>query len=130
MRTKLFALVCLLVSFGLPMFGQTFGEIGGEIHDVSGAVIAGAEVTILNVATNAVRSATSNEAGVYTFPSLPPGVYNLKATKEGFKTITRNHIEVQVQQNARLDLEMPIGQVSESIEVSSAAVLLTSENAT
>ena len=58
MRTKLFALVCLLVSFGLPMFGQTFGEIGGEIHDVSGAVIAGAEVTILNVATNAVRSAT------------------------------------------------------------------------
>src|SRR4051794_19913743 len=110
MRTKLFA---LFFCIGLGLYGQTMGEIAGEIHDASGAAIPGTEVVIVNVATNATRTATTNDSGVYTFPSLAPGVYNLKASKEGFKTVTRQQIEIQVQQSARLDLELPLGQVSE-----------------
>ena len=94
-RFVLLALVCLLL--GLPSFGQTFGEITGEVRDTTGANVPGVTVTITNAATNAVRSATSNEAGVYSFPSLPPGIYNLRAEKQGFKTAAAKQVEVQVQ---------------------------------
>lgn len=109
---------------------QTFGEIGGQVRDQSGASISGARVTATNAATNAVRSGVSNDAGIYSFPSLPPGVYNLRVEAPGFKSATRQSVELQVQQSARLDFTMEIGQVTETVEVSATAALLTSENAT
>jgi hypothetical protein len=97
---------------------------------VTGAIISDATVTALNVATNAARTVITNDAGGYSFPSLPPGTYMLKVEKAGFKTIVRNQIELQVQQAARLDFEMAVGQVTESIEVEAGAMLLSTENAT
>ena len=120
----------LAVVCSLPALAQTLGEITGEVRDASGAVIGGATVTVTNVNTNAVRSTVSNATGVYSFPSLPPGTYNLKVEMAGFKTVTRNQVEIQVQQNARIDFEMQVGQVTESVEVSAQAALLSSENAT
>src|SRR4029453_19491579 len=91
----------LVCSFNLcmPVLAQTLGEITGEVRDTSGAVVPGVTVTITNVATSGTRSSISNDAGVYGFPSLPPGVYNLRAEKQGFKAATANIVEVQVQQN-------------------------------
>ena len=111
-------------------FSQTFGEITGAVRDPSGAVIAGATVTVTNVATNASRTTTTNDAGVYSFPALPPGSYRLKVEQQGFKTVSRTDIELQVQQSARLDIEMAVGQVTETVEVSAQSTLLASENAT
>jgi protocatechuate 3,4-dioxygenase beta subunit len=76
---------CLLAlaTAALPMFGQTLGEITGQVSDSSGAAIAGAIVTAANVATNAVRAAVSSDAGVYAFPSLAPGVYSIKSREGG-----------------------------------------------
>lgn len=122
--------VTLLLLLVVSGFGQTFGEISGTVRDPSGSVIAGATVTATNVATNATRTTVSTEAGVYGFPSLPPGVYNLRVERDGFKQVTRSNVELQVQQSARIDFELPLGQVSESIEVSAQAALLSSENAT
>ena len=68
--------------------------------------------------------------GLYTFPSVPPGIYNVKVEHPGFKTTTSNNVEVQVQQTVRLDFTLQVGQVSESMEVSATAALLQSENAT
>jgi hypothetical protein len=82
------------------------------------------------VGTNATRTSTSNEAGVFGFPSLPPGIYNLKATKDGFKTVTRGQVEIQVQENARVDFELTVGAVAESVEISAQATLLVTENST
>jgi hypothetical protein len=130
MRTRLFALVILVTVIGIPTWGQTFGEITGEVRDSSGGNIPGANVTVTNLATNATRIVTSNEAGVYSFPSLPPGEYSLKVEKPGFKTVTRAQIQLQVQQSARIDIELPVGQVTESVEVSATAALLSTENAT
>ncbi|MFN7920267.1 MAG: carboxypeptidase-like regulatory domain-containing protein [Bryobacteraceae bacterium] len=121
------AAFCLLLS--LPVFGQTFGEITGEVRDTQGAVVPGVNVTITNTGTNATRSTVSNEAGVYAFPSLAPGNYNVRAEKQGFKTATSS-VEVQVQQTVRLDLDMAVGSVSETVEVSGTVQLLTTENAT
>src|SRR6266852_4399686 len=128
--TRLFALGCILLLASQPMVGQTFGSIGGEARDSSGAVVAGATVTAVNVGTNASRTVVTNEAGAYSFPSLPPGVYTLKIEKTGFKTVVRNQIELQVQLAARVDFELQIGQVSESVEVRADAALLVSDNAT
>ncbi|MCX6594649.1 MAG: TonB-dependent receptor [Acidobacteria bacterium] len=109
---------------------QTLGEITGEVRDTTGASVPGVTVNINNVATNAKRSSITNDAGIYSFPSLPPGVYNLKAEKQGFKSATSSNVEVQVQQTVRLDLDMTVGSVSESIEVSAQASALTTENST
>ena len=65
------------------------------------------QVAITNVNTNASRSSFTTDAGVYAFPSLPPGTYNVRVEKTGFKTATSNQVEVQVQQTARLDFELP-----------------------
>ena len=90
-------LVCLLALCAASAFSQTFGEITGEVRDSSGAVIGGANVTITNAGTNAARTTVTNEAGVYSFPALNPGTYNLKVDKAGFKTVTQTSIELQVQ---------------------------------
>src|SRR5258707_264784 len=111
-------------------FCQTFGAISGETRDSTGAIISEATVTALNVATNAVRTVNTNDAGGYSFPSLPPGTYTLKVEKTGFKTIVRPQIELQVQDAARIDFEMAIGQVTESIEAQAGAMLLSTANAT
>jgi hypothetical protein len=126
----LFALGVLLILCSGISSAQTLGGITGEVRDAQGAVIPDAEITITNVATNAVRTTVSNDAGIYSFPAIPPGTYTLRASKVGFKVTTRTDIEIQVQQNARIDLELTVGQVSESVEVSASAALLSTENAT
>jgi hypothetical protein len=112
------------------VFGQTFGSIAGEAHDGTGAIVAGAAVTATNAGTNASRTVLTNEAGAYSFPSLPPGTYTVKVEKAGFKTVIRNQIELQVQLAARVDFDLQLGQVSESIEVREDAALLVTDNAT
>ena len=128
MLTKSLLVVLLLSGFSL--LGQTLGEITGTVVDPSGAAVPNSVVTLTSTATNAVRTANSNEQGLYTFPSVPPGIYNVKVEHPGFKSTTSNNVEVQVQQSLRLDLTLQVGQVSESVEVSATAALLQSENAT
>jgi hypothetical protein len=119
-----------LLWIGLPLPGQTLGEITGRVSDPSGAGVPDSALTLINTATSAVRQTNSTSDGFYSFPSLPPGFYNLKTEHPGFKTSTSNNIEVQVQQTVRLDLTLQVGQVNESVEVSAAADLLQAENAT
>jgi hypothetical protein len=128
MRTKLFAFA--LIFSGLPLFAQTFGEITGRVTDPSGAGVPDSTITLTNTSTNAVRQTQSGSDGIYSFPSLPPGIYNVRTEHAGFKSAMSNNVEVQVQQSVRLDLTLEVGQTSESIEVSAAADLLQSENAT
>jgi len=130
MRTKwiLGAVFCL----GLPLLGlgQTLGEITGRVSDQSGVGVPGAALALTSTATNAVRQLESGVDGFYTFSSVPPGIYNLKAEHPGFKVASTLNVEVQVQQTVRLDFTLQVGQVSESIEVSANAALLQAENAT
>jgi hypothetical protein len=128
MRTKWF--LGLFLCFGLPLLGQTFGDISGRVTDPSGAAVPTAAVTLTNTATNALRTADTSGDGLYTFTSVPPGVYNIKVEHPGFRTASSTNVEVQVQQSVRLDLTLQVGQVSETVEVSATAALLQSENAT
>jgi len=128
MRIRLFLAGCLLLG-SLGLYGQTLGSIAGQVRDSSGATIPEAKVTATNTGTNAQRVALSNEAGDYAFPLLPPGIYTVTAERPGFKTLVRSQVEIQVQQNARIDFELQIGQISESVEVVANGVMVT-ENAT
>lgn len=93
-------LACLLLTPSLS--AQTFGPLTGD-------VAAGAAITVRNTATNGVRSATTNEDGVYSIPALIPGLYEAKAEKSGLKSATRANVELQVQQAARVDFNLEIG---------------------
>src|SRR5947207_2144265 len=128
MRARVFMGWCLLISE--VGFGQTFGSIDGETRDSSGAAVVGVTVSVTNNGTNAVRTAVTNESGVYSFPSLAPGTYTLRAERSGFKTVVRNQVELQVQQAARVDFVLQVGQVTESIEVRADAALLATDDAT
>jgi hypothetical protein len=130
MRTRLFALAMLFAAMGLNVRGQTFGDISGEVRDASGGIIAGAQITLTNIDTNATRLAQSNEEGLYSFPALPPASYSIRVEKQGFKTTMRTGVLLQVQQSARIDVEMAVGQVTESVEVTASAQMLSTENAT
>ncbi|HEY1336364.1 MAG TPA: TonB-dependent receptor, partial [Bryobacteraceae bacterium] len=114
----------------LPAFAQTFGEITGRVTDASGAAAPDVSVTATNVSTNASRQTITTETGDYSFPSLPPGVYTVRAEKSGFKVSESKNVPVSVQQSVRLDFTLTVGQVSESISVEAAAIQLESETAT
>jgi len=92
-------------------FAQTSGEISGLVTDPSGAAVTGASVTVTNKATQATRNVTTNSEGLYSFPSLLPGVYVLRVEQSGFKTARIDNINQAVQQTTRLDVAMEVGQV-------------------
>src|SRR5712691_3369401 len=126
---QLFVFLGLFLSIGV-VSAQTFGEITGEVKDQSGAVAPNASVTATNTATNASRTTRSNQAGIYSFPALVPGRYQVKVEAPGFQPVVRSDIELQVQQTARIDFTLTVGQATQTIEVSGAVQLLTTENAT
>jgi hypothetical protein len=97
MRTRLLGI--LVLASVLPCSGQTFGDITGVVIDSAGGLVPGAAVTVTNSATNLTRTVTTNTAGNYSFPSLQPGVYNVKVEMQGFQTenhggIDRNFIQL------------------------------------
>ena len=127
---KLLLGASLFALFVATISAQTFGEITGEVKDPSGAIALGATVTATNSATNVSRSTVTNDAGIYSFPGLNPGPYQVKVVTPGFETALRTNIDLQVQQTARIDFTLTVGQASQTIEVSANTELLTTENAT
>ena len=122
-------LAVILAAFALPVFGQAFGEITGVVTDSTGAIVANATVTVTNPDTNLTRRVTTNSSGNYSFPALLPGIYNVRAEVQGFQAEIRANVELQVQQTARIDFQLRVGAVSETIEVTGGAPLLNTENA-
>jgi outer membrane receptor protein involved in Fe transport len=118
-------LLVLLASQDLVL-GQSTAGLSGTIRDATGAVIPGAQIGIVNLETGIRREASSNAAGNYEVPLLQPGTYRLTVQKEGFKAVTRDGLRLEVNQQARIELTMELGSVSETIEVSAAAPLLES----
>src|SRR5690242_6578828 len=120
------------IALCLPLltFAQTSGSITGEVKDQSGSVAPNAAVTATNSDTNVMRSTTTNAAGIYSFPDLTPGMYQVKVTAAGFTTVVKTNIELQVQQMARVDFSLSLGQAVQTIEVNASGSLLSTENAT
>lgn len=90
-------------------------------------MVPGVTVTVTNPATNAHRTAQTNETGPYKIPALPPGVYNLRAEIAGFRSVERREIEVQVGSSNRIDITLQVGEVSNVLEVVGGAPVLQTE---
>ncbi len=121
-----FVLLCAVV---VPAGAQTTATIVGTVTDASGGVLAGATITVTNVQTGLTRRVSANEHGVYVAPSLPVGQYSVAAEMPGFKKKVLTGIVLQVNQEARLDLVLEVGAVTESVFVTGEAPLLSTESA-
>jgi len=122
----------LTIALFLPItaLAQTSGSITGEVKDQSGAVAPNAAVTATNSKTNVARSTATNASGIYSFPDLTPGIYEVKVVATGFASIVKTNIELQVQQTARVDFTLSLGQAAQTVEVSASATSLDTESAT
>ncbi|MCL4850075.1 MAG: TonB-dependent receptor [Bryobacteraceae bacterium] len=105
-----------------PLFAQGTVTIFGTVRDVSGAVVPGAEISVSNTATGAVRTTATNASGDYVVSQLPNGSYNLRVQADGFKSFVQDGIAVQVDENRRVDANLQVGSVNESVEVAAELV--------
>ena len=101
----------------LPASAQVTASIWGIITDASGAAVPAAEVTALDIETGATRVTTSSENGSYLILALPVGRYEIKASKSGFQDVTRSGINLVVNQEAMINLLLPVGTVQSKVTV-------------
>ncbi len=128
MKSAWFALVMAFALALSPAYGQNFGELTGTVADPSGAVIAGASITITNEASGITRTAETNEAGSYNVPFLNPGTYTVAAALDGFNTSRIAGVIVQIGDVLRNDFTLEIGVVTEIVEVEAGAQMLQTSN--
>src|SRR5262245_17141776 len=93
------------------------GSLTGRVTDSTGAALVGAAVSVKNVGTNIVNSTTTNDDGVYNFPLLQPGKYQLSVTQQGFKAAQRETIELRVADKLTLDVKLEVGAATESVQI-------------
>lgn len=104
------------------------GRITGTIYDPNKAVVPGATITVTNKATNVTRKVTANEVGGYVVPSLDPGLYDVSAGSQGFRTSLQSGVEMLVGKDLLLDFELTLGETSSVVEVRATVPLLNSES--
>lgn len=97
--------------------------ITGVVTDTSGAVLPGVTVKATNLKINVTASAISDETGAYTILSLRPGIYEVRVELPGFKTYVQSKVTLEVDQVARIDAKMEIGEISEEVQVIGQAPL-------
>jgi hypothetical protein len=114
---------------GVGLQGQTVsGTITGSVTDASGAPVPSAKVEAVNVATGVSLSAGTNDAGVFTLLFLPVGQYRLTAEMKGFKKASLGPFALEVNQTARLNIPLEVGEVTQVLEVRDVAPILQTES--
>jgi hypothetical protein len=102
-------------------------EIRGQILDSTGGLVGSAKVVATNAQTNVARQTNSDASGNYVITLLPPGDYIVSVEAPGFRKLVQSGLSLQINQQARVDLTLQLGQISETMEVSAQAPLLQSE---
>jgi hypothetical protein len=129
MKAKIL-LLGLIVILATVAFAQSDrATITGTVTDQSGAVIANAQVTAVNVATNIATSATTNGQGLYTILNLPNGQYTVTFSKNGFTKFERKGITLLVSQIAEINAKLTVGAATEVVTVVENASVLQTESA-
>lgn len=128
--TRNTAILCLVFVCAASLtFGQTMtGAITGTLRDPSGAVVPKVKITATNNTTSLTYSTTSNEAGVYNLLFLPIGSYNVAAEIQGFKRTTLGPFALEINQTARVDIQLEVGDTTQSVEIKDIAPTLQTES--
>ena len=127
------ALQILIVTFAfftaVPTKSQTTtGSISGTVKDPAGSVIPDIAIIAKNVATGDQQNAATNGQGLYAFPSLPVGTYELDTFRPGFKPYRRTGLVIDINTALQIDITLEVGEQSEQVTVSSTAVQVETEN--
>ena len=109
---------------------QYYGTLTGTVTDSTGAVVPGAVITVTNLSKGTATSATTNEAGIYRVAALTPGSYRLEAQAPSFKRFTRGPLLVESSRILTADIDLEVGNVAETVSVTSAAPILETESGT
>src|SRR5436305_378098 len=124
------AVFFLLVLGSIPLFSQgSTARIKGSVTDQSGASIPNATVTITDVNRGAARTINTDSAGAYNAPNLLPGSYRLRVEFQGFMTVERQNITLEVGQDIRVDLAMQPGEQRQVVTVQAETPLIETNNA-
>lgn len=126
-NTPYLLLIFLVVTVGAAGAQSTSARIVGTVTDAAGAVQPGVTVRITNLETNAIRAVTTDETGDYSIPNLPIGNYEVAAEAAGYKRYVQRPLKLDVDQTARIDVRMEVGQVTESVSVEGGAPLIETE---
>jgi hypothetical protein len=122
--------IALAATLATPAAAQVlYGSITGRVVDSTGSVVPGASVRVSHTATNQTRSTLTNDQGNYNFATLPGGRYDVSVVKEGFQTHTATNVNVAVDEVVRVDVELRVGQVTETVEVNAEAANLQTDRA-
>ena len=119
------ARVCLAVAAVLalaaPAIAQTSGRLVGTIVDAQGAVLPGVTVTVTSPQLQGANTTVTDATGQFRFPSLPPGVYHVKADLSSFKPVEQSDVRIGIDQTVTLPLKMQLAGVTETVNVTGAA---------
>ena len=120
--------LALLAAFAQTAISQEVtAAITGQVTDPSGATVAGATVTARDVDRGAVWKTQTNDEGVYSLPRLPIGRYEVQIEAKGFQTAVQKPFELTLNHTAKVDVQLLVGQATQTVEVSAAAPLLQTE---
>ena len=122
---------CAFVTlFSVAVLAQSErGTINGLVSDPSGAVIAGAEVSVISAGTNAAMRVMSTASGEFTATNLLPGAYRVEVSAAGFKRLVERNVVVAASSSVRLDVKLQIGQIADQVEVMAVASAIQTDNA-
>jgi hypothetical protein len=107
-----------------------YGSIVGTVTDPSAAAVPNASVTATNKSTGQLRQSNTSESGAYSFVALQPGEYEVKVTKDGFRTVSEPVVPVAAGGAVRVDLTMQLGSVSEAVTVEASSAILQTDSST
>src|SRR5262249_27854127 len=115
----LLSISCIVLCPARLAFGQQGASAGvfGNVLDSQGAVVPGAKVTLLHVTTNQTRTTTTDSAGEFRFPLLPVGEYRVTVEQSGFKKYEQTGLRLQVNDTAKIDVKLEIGELSTQVSV-------------
>jgi hypothetical protein len=125
--------LCLAFAVVLALMPRTVaaqavtGTILGTVTDSTGAVVAGATVTLTHTGTGNSRTVVTDTHGEYAAPSLPTGVYTVTGELQGFRTIALSNIEVGVDQRVRIDLKLEVGTMTETVTIEASSPLVSTQ---
>src|SRR5580693_7852156 len=123
--------MAILLVFASAAFAQlTTADILGTVTDASGAVVPNANITLVNLGTDEVRTVQSNGSGDYSFTLLPVGHYSITVKAGGFQASITKDLAVEAGDRARADVHLQLGSESTTIEVTASTPLLQADNAT
>jgi len=129
MNRRLTLIGVVLLAAGL-LAAQSLTSLNGIVSDPSGAVVPGAQITLENVATQAARQTTSDEAGRYIFPQMPPGNYRIRAKAQGFSEVTMNDVRLLVSTPTTINISLKVGAVAEAVQVTAEGAQVNTTDAT